>query len=403
MTKFKFAFMALSSIAIMFQTFTSCKDEEKEEEVVPTPTGPTTSTSELISLKTTSAPVLDGTVDAAWANCDKLTGTATVPNISDFNLISGEKYNFTLRSMYDASNLYLLLEYDDATTSIDRQSWFFDAATKRWKQQNKYPATATDRFYEDKFAFLWPTSTANSDWNTSTCYSTCHSMPTGVGYSTERKHYAEAGETVDMWHWKLVRTGVNNQVDDQRIVAIASLNSPTTTEKADGGRGSDAKTSGGYADNKQTLNITGGSTSVSVPKYVIPDRTSYAFGCIGQDEIDNGTAKLVTAVDSNGVLTYAGGTIDPNGTSEYATGTGAKRFPSIINQGVMVGSRGDITCYARNTGSKWVIEIKRSLVTSDAANDVQWDVTKTYMFGLGIFQNAAIAHGIKPNLLLKFK
>ena len=154
------------------------------------------------------------------------------------------------------------------------------------------------------------------------------------------------------------------------------------------------------ADNKQTLTITGTSTSVTVPKYVIPDQTGYFW--IDQSEIDNGTAKLVTAVDANGVLTYDGGTVDPS-QGGYEPGTGTKRFPSIINLGTITGSRGDITTYANFVGTGWVIELKRSLTTDDLINDVQWEIDQEYMFGFAIFQNAAIAHGIKKDLKLKFK
>ncbi len=212
------------------------------------------------------------------------------------------------------------------------------------------------------------------------------------------KHYAALGEVIDMWHWKRVRTQPFEMIDDQKIIPIADINNPTPTEKIDGGRASDAKTVGGYADNKQTLN--NGTADVTVPKYVIPNETEYYW--ITQAEIDNGTAKLVSAVDGNGILTYSGGTIDPS-AGGYETATGTKRFPSIIVLGAFDGSRGDIQCYANHDANGWILEVKRALTTSDATNDIQYDVTKTTMFGFAIFENAAIAHGIKPNLMLKFE
>lgn len=385
--------------AIISMIGIACKKEEKAATIDP-PAGPITSTTELTSLKVTTAPTMDGNIDAAWDNCNKLTGLASVPNVTDFAFYTGESYNFTMRSMYDAANMYFLVEYKDPKESVDRESWYFNASTKLWKQQNKYATSATDKFYEDKFAFMWPTSTATTEFNNNTCFSTCHGVTQSLGYTTGTKHYAATGEVLDLWHWKRVRTGVNNQIDDQKCISITDVNNPSTTEKGEGGRGSDAKTAGGYSDNKQTLTITGTSTSVSVPKYVIPGKTGYSS--ISQTEIDNGTAKLITAVDANGILTYAGGTIDPTGDTGYENGTGAKRFPSVTNAGSFVGSRGDITCYAKHTGTGWVIEIKRALTTSDAVNDVQFDPTKTYMFGFAIFENAAIGHGTKTNLLLKF-
>lgn len=401
MKKIKYILL-LSLFVLTVSAWMGCKKEtDPDPEPTPTPTAPGTSATELVSLKTTTAPVMDGNIDAGWANCAKLTNTAVVPNIADFGFYTGEQYSFTMRSMYDASNIYYLVEYSDPKRSEDRQSWYFDTGTKLWKQQHKFPVSETDKFYEDKFAFLWPTATTDAaNWNSSTCYSSCHDVDKSLGYNTGKKHYTDPGEVIDMWHWKLVRTGVTNQLDDQNIISIANVSAPNATEKKEGGRSADAKTSGGVSDNVQTLTITGTSISVSVPKYVIPAKTGYSS--ISQVEIDNGTAKLITAVDSTGVLTYAGGSIDPRGNTDYANGNGPKRFPSVYNTGALVGSRGDITTYARHTGTGWVVEIQRSLTTTDTANDIQYDISKTYSFGFAIFENAAIGHGIKPNLLLKF-
>ena len=205
---------------------------------------------------------------------------------------------------------------------------------------------------------------------------------------------ADAGQAIDMWHWKRVRTEPWHQVDDQKIIPITDIANPTATEKADGGRGSDASTVGGVSDNVQTIG------TVKVPKYVIPGRTGYYW--IMQSEIDNGTAKLITAVDANGILTYVGGTIDP-AAGGYEAGTGTKRFPSVYNKGALDGSRGDITSFAKHTGTGWVIEISRAMTTSDVLLDVQYDIAKTYKFGFAIFENSAIGHGIKPDLKLSFK
>ena len=387
--KKRFLFSAF--VAILLLTISNCKKDEGDP-------NPGTSTTDLLSLKVTSPPAMDGVIDDSWNDCQTLTGTATVPTLSDFAFYEGESYDFKMRSQYDATNLYLLIEYDDPKDSKDRQSWYFDANAKLWKQQNKFPTSAPDKFYEDKVAFLWPTATSETaEWNNSTCYSSCHAVDQSVGYSTTTKHYANTGQVIDMWHWKRVRTEPYNMVDDQKINAIANLGAPTATEKAEGGRGSDDKTAGGYSDNKQTL--SNGAADVTVPKYVIPDKTDY--GWITQSEIDNGTAKLITAVDANGVLTYAGGTIDPS-AGGYEPGTGTKRFPSVTLAGSFVGSRGDIKSYAKHTGSGWVIEITRALSTSDTANDIQFDVAKEILFGFAIFENAAIGHGVKPNLKLIF-
>ena len=395
----KKTFFALSlGFILLSATITSCKDDTTDP-------GPTTSTTEIISKKATTAPALDGTIDASWADCSTLIGTATVPNLAnDFKYFVGEAYSFKMRSMYDATNIYFLIEYADPTKSVDRQSWYFDAAAKLWKQHNKKPTTATDKYYEDKFAFLWPTASSPAAWQSTTCYNTCHAVPAGKGFDTENKHFTNsASEVAYQWHYKLVRTGPGNQLDDQMQIYIDPNNplaaGPNGDQMKEGGRSSDPKPgTGGVADNKQTLN--NGTANVSVPKYVIPGKTGYSV--ITKTEIDAGTAKLITAVDANGVLTYAGGTIDPTDAG-YVPATGAKRFPSIIFNGALDGSRGDVMTFANHTGTGWVIEIKRALKTTDLINDIQFDVSKEVMFGFAIFENSAVAHGITPGLKLKFE
>lgn len=386
--------MVVLTVGGIVVTHTACKKEETPAVVVP----PGTSTTELLSLKLTTAPTMDGSIDAAWNACDKLTGVATVPDLAnDFAFYTGESYNFTMRSMYDASNIYFLVEYADPKKSLDRQSWYFDATDKLWKQQNKKPKTTGDKFYEDKFAFLWPTATAGNDWNAATCYSTCHAVDKSKGYDTENKHYTNtASQVIDMWHYKGVRTGPSNQTDDQKMVFVADPYNPTATEKKDGGRSSDASTGGGVMDNVQTLN--NGTADVKVPKFIIPGSTNYYW--INATDT-SGIAKRVKSVDANGILTYDGGTIDPS-QGGYEAVTGTKRVPSIINNGALGGSRGDLITYASHTGSGWIFEIKRTLTTTDNINDIQYDIAKEYMFGFAIFENAAVGHGIMPNLKLKF-
>ena len=114
---------------------------------------------------------------------------------------------------------------------------------------------------------------------------------------------------------------------------------------------------------------------------------------------DGGEAKLITAVDANGVLTYSGGTIDPaSGGFEHATGN--KRVPSVTTRDFTLG-RADVTIKAIHTGTGWVCELKRKLNTGDV-DDAVFDLASEYPFGFAIFDNAAIAHSIKTDLNMKF-
>ncbi len=200
-----------------------------------------------------------------------------------------------------------------------------------------------------------------------------------------------------MWHWKRVRGTHNDKIDDQRIKPV---DAPFTSSS--NGRGGDPDSGGGsrsgYSNNSLTLKITGTDTEVSVPKYVVPGGTDYYW--IPEADL-GGTAKLVTAVDADGLLSYDGGTIDPTGDAGYNQGTGSKRFPSILTRDFL-GERADLDVKAVYTGNGWVAEVSRKLNTGDPW-DAVFNPAEELPFGFAIFDNAAIAHGIKPGLLMKFE
>jgi Ethylbenzene dehydrogenase len=364
-----------------------------------TPTGPNVSETELVSQKVTTAPTIDGVLDAIWDDVPKLVSRTKVPDPGD-NVFRGyvdDAYTVTMRSVYDNEYVYFLAEWDDPTYSLDRNTWYFDQAAKKWAQESGAPVynaqgvKTRDAFYEDKFAILWNVNNTVPDWNSKTCFASCH---TGLGQASGyARHYTNsATERIDMWHWKMVRENAVGTMDDQ----YQDNTQPN-------GRKSDPKVSGSYTDNAQRLAIAPGDT-VKVPKYVIPSRDFYYW--ITKDEINAGTAKLITGVDANGVLTYDGGTIDPNGNTDYqriGAGVGPKGIPSIFTERT-VGNRGDIDAKGYYNGSGWTFEIKRKLNTGDTENvDVNFADLADQYFGIGVFENAQIAHAIKGNLVLKFK
>lgn len=383
---------AVVALAAMMQ---SCK---KDAEVASTPK---TSATELISLATTVAPTMDGTIDASWDACNKLSNKTTMPAADVFDglykFFEGEAYTFTLRSMYDATNIYFLVELDDLTKSVDQRAWYFDATAKLWKRPANV-LSATEKFGEDKFGFAFPIS-SNVNWDKYTCYSTCH-----VDNNNIHDHYSDVAEfNADLWHWRSVQSQPTNQLQDGYI----TVKTPSTTAVGgfSSGRKSDVLTNTlASATNSQNLLPTGstGTTKIAVPMYVLTDKTGKIV--IDQADIDNKSAKLVTAVDLNGVLTLEGGTtLDPNAAAADYSITGSKKIFSVINRGAMAGSKGDVMTYAQYvTGKGWVIEVKRSLVTTDLVFDTQFDITKSYQFGFAVFDNGNGEHGVKPDLKLKF-
>lgn len=401
------SFLAITTIVLLLGYAISCT---KNDQVIIPDSGNNSTT--LVSLKTTVAPTIDGTIDASWANCQKLTTTVTVPDPGNdyFKGYVGDSRTVSMRSMYDGNKIYFLVEWNDANKSLNRDTWYFDPATKTWKQERNKPTfdqagkKIREAFYEDKFAMLWNINNSVTDFNSKGCYATCHTSldPLTHGGATGRHFTGSSTEFIDMWHWKSVRTGLpNNQFDDQ-------LQNNTEFDLEDGGRHGDPKVSGGYSNNVQTLPVTGGTPgqTMNVPKYFVPGSINY-YWILKSDQIA-GTAKLITGVDVNGILTYSGGTIDPNTDVQFQRNgatTGSKGIPSVCDIAPFVGDRGDISAMAIFTGNGWILEFSRSLTTPSgiAGNtDVQFDVTSNYVFGIAVFDNAAIAHAINSFFTLTF-
>ena len=378
---------------------TSCETNNND------PIDPGTSTTELLSKRVSDPPLIDGIIDAIWDESQVLLTETVVPSVDfdNFQGYVGDGTEVQIRSMYDDTFIYFLAEWKDGKQDASRETWYFDPADKKWKQESRYPQFDQDGnkirepFYEDKFAILYNIDNSVVGWNTASCYASCHSVPE----EQKVRHYTREGEFIDMWHWKSVRTEPNGQIDDQYQSYV---------EGGGNGRHSDDKMSGGYSNNIQTLTVTGTSEDVTVPLYYIPERGSYFW--ITEEEIDNFVAKKITAVDSDGVLSVeGGGIINPNTENKYqrdGEAVGIFGIPSIYTA-KLSGSRGDISSSASYTGEGWILEFKRKLTVDSSIGengdkqDVDFGSLEDQVFGIGVFDNAAIAHSIKPGLLLRFE
>ena len=370
---------------------------------------------ELVSLKVTTAPAIDGTIDPIWESAAKLTTVPQVPNPGNgmFAGYIGDTYNVTLRSLYDSENIYFLAEWDDPTESLVDRPWYFNPTTKAWAREANSPVfdansiKVRDAFNEDKFGVLWNISTY--DFPSKTCYASCHMNTPTIDPATGKtipatsgNHYTNnVSERIDQWHLHIMK--------DMLVYSQGSDEYQDWNNGMINGNGrhpdSQVSTSDGVVTNTQTLTITGKTTTMAVPKWVIPDATNLLY-ILKDQTATGGVAKLVTAVDSNGVLTYDGGMIDPNIGTDYqqvGAGDGPKAIPSSIIA-PMTGNRSDITAKAVHNGRGWVLEIKRALKTPDTVNqDVDFSTLEDQPFGIAVFNQANNQHAIKPNLLLKFQ
>lgn len=300
------------------------------------------------------APKLDGKVESLWKQAKPLT----IKVVDGANLPGGET-DVTLRAIYTQDTIYFLAEYKDATQSFRRSPWQ-KQPDGSWKQL-KDPADKggdNNLYYEDKLGWAWNINTP--DFETAGCAIACH---TGEGKPFGNKYTNTAGETFDLWHFKGVRTGPTDQLDDGYV-------DNTTYDKAkspNAGRKTDPKTAGGYVDNL--------TDDKKLPKY-------------GRKK--NKPAPPYWIFDSEKV---------PFDDAKYKPGD---EVPGILIA-PFVGDRGDVLTGMKWRKGVWTIEFARKLVTGSQF-DVQFnDLKKTYSFGIAVFDNAQIRHAYDTDVhFLKF-
>ncbi len=404
--------LALAVLAVI--TLVNCTHDDTPLVPVVDP-GVGESSDVLLVKKFSTAPTFDGNIDEVWDEARPLINEATVTpagaktiplNGSSngdlsleptdlFDPYTGESYKYSLRGGHDGTYLYLLFEWEDESDSRDRQSWYFNAVTSKWQQENKYANHKNDKFYEDKFGFMFPIGNPEG-FATGTCTVTCHGGLTDAepGHKATRHYMKNEGELTDFWHWKRDRHELAQAADDGYVQWEDDFGKASAN-----GRKNDE----GPSPYSTSMKFTDDNTGFSGPKYVIPNRTNYYW--ITQAEIDGGTAVAVTDVAADGKLTLANGSIiDPAGNSAYSQGFGNKRMPSVIINagGGETARRGEVQVRSRHIGSGWQLEIRRKLNTGDPT-DTDFTPGQSIPFGLAIFNNAAIGHGMTNFLTMEIE
>jgi hypothetical protein len=438
MKNFRKTTLFFALIVLVGMLFTYCRQDDT---IVGSTT--TTNSSALISQPTTATIAFSAdnsafTLDDAWTNAPKTQVTATVPDPGNYQFPGyiGKSYDVTLRSLYDKDNIYFLLEWNDPDESLANRPWYFDKATHRWNREPNSPIFDTlynttpisnnglmlrNGFNEDKVGFLWNVDHSTAEFDSKTCYATCHigaptfSSTTGAATTTSNHWTNNINEKLDMWHIHMMQdlpfAQGSDEYQDWGVVYSASQGKWLLGGNGRHADWKDAGTiaAGGPSTNTQNLKITGTSTTIAVPKYVIPGEFNGNYIKLSET-LAGGRAVLVKSVDSLGVLTLGdGSTIDPNASNDFLRPTGQpdllgnKWIPSAMID-AMTGGRGNLTINATHAGTGWTMKIKRALNTGDALKqDVNFATLEDQPFGIGIFNRANNQHAIRPNLLLQFQ
>lgn len=298
----------------------------------------------VLSVKVDSAPVLDGQAEALWTKA----GAITIPVTGGANSGSTQ---VTLKSVYTADSVYFLAQWADPTESLRRSPWQkqADSSWKKLKDPNDKGGD-NNVYYEDKMAFIWNINDSIAGFNEQGCAVTCHMGEPDKAFGN--KYTANAGEMGDIWHWKGVRTGTVGQIDDQYVD-----NTRYDAQKSpEAGRKSDPKTGGGYLDNQ--------TDDKKLPKYALPgNKPTPPYWIIDSEKV---------AFDD----------------SKYAA---SNEVPGIIIS-PFTGDRGDLTAKSVYKDGKYTLEWSRKLTTG-GQYDVQYaDLTRSYFFGVAVFDNAQVRH-----------
>lgn len=310
----------------------------------PTPAPPVALTSVFVP----AGPAIDGVVDSLWSKANAVN----VPVANGANMGST---TVSVKSVYTSDRIFFLFDWADPTESLRREPWQKqDDGT--WVKLSSTTTHQENVYYEDKLALAWDIDT--SGFAQAGCALTCHAgeQPANSGYGN--MYTPNTGEELDIWHWKAVRTNPVGQVDDQYL--NSDRYDATTAPEA--GRHSDPKTGGGYTTNQNADKTAPAFTSPDqpAPPYWILDSEKQPFADTYQpgDEI-------------------AGIIVSP-----------------------FSGDRGDIQGKAVYQGGHWRLEIARPLVTS-SEHDVQFtDLTKTYPFGIAVFDNASVNHAYQDGVVM---
>jgi len=288
----------------------------------------------LVIAKTDSLPRLDGLRDdAVWQSAV----TARVETHNGQNLPQGS-IPVQVSGVHDGEYVYLLFEWPDATRS--QKHLPLQKTAEGWRVlQNDYARQDENAYYEDKFAVMLSRD------------SHLAALDGRPGGPNERGlHYTTDGTLVDVWHWKSVRSGPLEQIDDNHFgPPLTPPDNPSTRYTA--GYTQDPKTAGGFTMNWKKFN-----DGIVEPRWLprSPEILQQRMGSIDLDPAasDAGDWWLPRALVVDAT---------PELDALFPVGT---VMPSVIAEAPFEGDRGDVTAVAEWRDGWWRMEVKRKLATA---------------------------------------
>jgi hypothetical protein len=339
--KTKLTFTTLATLALF--ALTACQSGPRPDDK-----------NTLLAAKAGKAPdPAVGAADPVWAQAKPLQ--VAVLEGANFGAKPGDKGDSkaTLKAVYTADTLYLLIQHADPTLSVRRGPYQKQADGKWIKLKDPDDKGGDDNlYYEDKWAMIWPIDNSVKAWDKEGCAALCH-LEQGKPYGN--KYTNTEGEIVDMWHMKSGRTAPLGFVDDQ----YADHTRYDKQKSPSAGRKSDPGTSTGEYN---------------------------AFNLVdGKPQFMNRDARPGNA---GGTYWVKRGDEMPFDDSRFKSGDEVASY--IVNP--LQGDRADIRVALSWKDGVYTSVVSRKLVTGSKF-DVQFnDLNKRYGFGFAAFDNAQVRH-----------
>lgn len=319
---------------------------------------------ELKAKKVAQGPVIDGKPDKIWNKVRPFK----------IKLTEGEhpkEVTASVKALYTDTDLYLLIRWKDPTESYNRV-YEFDGTQWIKRKGN-----------EDRLGMMWDINDNIKDFKTKGCAILCHEEGKYMKTSAPR-------ERGDVWHWKAQTSNPVGYADDQMLTDIKAEKGNQEETAAEKDHHDEAGAEKGHHDEagaeKDHHDEAGKTNDEEEHQHEgtgrINDKKEGGSYSANWDEAAKRPKYTFRDNSKFGpILTKAEAVVITKNT------TFTKGF--ILPQEVLekpVGSRGDIEAKGVWRKGTWTLEIKRAFKTGHD-DDVQFDPSKVYYFGMSIFDN----------------
>jgi hypothetical protein len=261
------------------------------------------------------------------------------------------KGTVSTRALFTNDELYFLLNWEDPTLSITKESWQFDG--QKWVQL---------KGDEDRIALMFEIDRINQ-FSSKSCTVVCHS-PADLPRNQWKLATRTPSEKGDLWHWKAARSAPYRYADDGWLTVAGNPSGSyrETGRRYDAGGGGDIKNE--TTDGSRPLYMQDPARKPSVPGFLL----------------------LEEAVPIKGYSIFKAGDVIPY------------RLPAKPS-----GSRFDVKADSRYADGRWTVMLHRKLSTGQE-DDVVFDVRKRFSFAIAVFDDTGGDHSkATRSLTLNFK